>query len=134
MQIGWGTVGQIAQRVVAEHLPAERLDGPARIGVDEIHHAHGHQFLTCVADHDTGRVVWAQTGRCAASLQAFFDALDDQQRASIRVVSMVMSAGYEKAVRDTFADAENPPTGPASRDPRRARCRSVAPRRGAPVV
>jgi transposase len=63
-----------------------------RLGVDEIRHAHGHQFLTCVADHDTGRVVWAQAGRCAASLQAFFEALSDEQKASIEVISMDMSA------------------------------------------
>lgn len=109
MRIGWDSVGRIAERVVAEYLDGGRLDGLARLGVDEIHHAHGHQFLTCIADHDSGRVVWAQPGRCAASWQAFFEALSEQQRASIKVISMDMSAGYEKAVRDTFTDAENQP-------------------------
>ena len=56
-------------------------------------------FLTCVANHETGGIVWATEGRNAASLQAFFDGLTDEQKASIRAVSIDMSAGYEKAIR-----------------------------------
>ena len=37
--------------------------------------------------------------RNAASLQAFFDQLSDAQKASIKAVSIDMSAGYEKAIR-----------------------------------
>ena len=43
--------------------------------------------------------MWATEGRNAASLQAFFDGLTDEQKASIRAVSIDMSAGYEKAIR-----------------------------------
>ena len=43
--------------------------------------------------------MWAAPGRNAATLQAFFDALTDKQKASIRAVSIDMSAGYEKAIR-----------------------------------
>ena len=38
-------------------------------------------------------------GSNAASLQAFFDGLSDEQKASITAVSIDMSAGYEKAIR-----------------------------------
>jgi transposase len=62
-------------------------------------HGADHRFLTCVADHATGAIVWAAPGRNAATLQAFFDALTDKQKASIRAVSIDMSAGYEKAIR-----------------------------------
>jgi transposase len=55
--------------------------------------------LTCVADHATGAIVWAAPGRNAATLQAFFDGLSAEQKASIRAVSIDMSAGYEKAIR-----------------------------------
>ena len=41
----------------------------------------------------------ATEGRNAASLQAFFDGLTDEQKASIRAVSIDMSAGYENAIR-----------------------------------
>ena len=44
--------------------------------------------------------MWAAEGRNAASLQAFFDGLSDEQKASIKAVSIDMSAGYERAIRD----------------------------------
>jgi transposase len=106
MRIGWETVGKILERVVAEKLPAGRLDGLELIGVDEVSYGADHKFLTCVANHETGGIVWATEGRNSASLQAFFDGLTDEQKASIRAVSIDMSAGYEKAIRDSLPDAE----------------------------
>jgi len=99
LRIGWTSVGNIVTRVVADHLDSTRLDGLVLIGVDEISYAADHRFLTCVANHDTGGVVWAAPGRNAATLQAFFDELSDEQKASIQAVSIDMSAGYEKAIR-----------------------------------
>ena len=99
MRIGWETVGNILARVVADKLDSGRLDGLRLIGVDEVSYGADHKFLTCVADHDKGSIVWATEGRNAASLQAFFDGLSDEQKASIRAVSIDMSAGYEKAIR-----------------------------------
>jgi len=99
MRIGWETVGKILERVVADYLDPGRLDGLELIGVDEVSYGADHKFLTCVADHQTGGIVWAAPGRNAASLQAFFDGLTDEQKASIKAVSIDMSAGYEKAIR-----------------------------------
>jgi transposase len=99
MRIGWETVANIITRVVAEKLPGGRLNGLRLIGVDEVNYGADHKFLTCVANHESGAIVWATEGRNAASLQAFFDGLTDEQKASIRAVSIDMSAGYEKAIR-----------------------------------
>ena len=99
MRIGWETVGKIVARVVAEKLPAGRLDGLALLGVDEVSYGADHKFLTSVVDHERGSIVWATEGRNSASLQAFFDGLSDEQKASIKAVSIDMSAGYEKAIR-----------------------------------
>ena len=106
MRIGWETVGNILARVVAEKLPAGRLDGLGLIGVDEVNYGADHKFLTCVANHETGGIVWATEGRNAASLQAFFDGLTPEQKASIRAVSIDMSAGYEKAISKAVPDAQ----------------------------
>jgi transposase len=106
MRIGWETVGKIIARVVAEKLPADRLDGLELIGCDEVSYGADHKFLTCVANHQTGGIVWATEGRNSASLQAFFDQLSDEQKTSIRAVSIDMSAGYEKAIRDSVPDAQ----------------------------
>ena len=99
MRIAWETVATIVARVVTERLPADRLDGLELIGVDEVSYGADHKFVTCVANHETGGIVWAAKGRNAASLQAFFDGLTDAQKASIRAVSIDMSAGYENAIR-----------------------------------
>jgi len=99
MRIGWETVGNILERVVADYLDHGRMDGLRLIGVDEVSYGADHKFLTCVADHEKPRIVWAAPGRNAASLQAFFDQLTDEQKASIEAVSIDMSAGYEKAIR-----------------------------------
>ena len=49
--------------------------------------------------------MWCSPGRNAATLQAFFTQLGDR-RHSIRAVSIDMSGGYEKAIRDAIPDAE----------------------------
>jgi transposase len=105
MRISWRSVGKILERVVADKLDRGRLDELVMIGVDEVSYASEHRFLTCVADHSSGGVVWAAPGRNAATLQAFFDALSDDQRASIQAVSIDMSAGYEKAIHKAIPDA-----------------------------
>jgi transposase len=106
MRIGWETIGKILARVVAEKLPAGRLDALELIGVDEVSYGADHKFLTCVANHETGGIVWATEGRNSASLQAFFDGLTDAQKESIRAVSIDMSAGYENAIRTAVPDAQ----------------------------
>jgi transposase len=106
MRIGWDTVGNIVARVVSEKLPAGRLNDLRFLGVDEVSCGAEHRFLTSVLNHESGAIVWATEGRNAASLQAFFDRLTEQQKASIRAVSIDMSAGYEKAIRAAIPDAE----------------------------
>jgi transposase len=106
LRVGWETVGKILARVVAEKLDRDRLDGLVMIGVDEVSYGADHRFLTCVADHAAGSVVWAAPGRNAKTLQGFFDELTNEQRASITAVSIDMSAGYEKAIRAAVPAAQ----------------------------
>ena len=105
LRIGWDTVGRIVERVVAEHLDESRLDSLVAIGVDEISYRRGQRYLTSVVDHQTGAIVWCSPGRNAATLQAFFTELGDR-RHSIRAVSIDMSGGYAKAIRDSIPHAE----------------------------
>ena len=76
MRIAWRTVGSIISRVCADvEQLHDRFAGLRRIGIDEISYKRGHNYLTVVVDHDSGRLVWAAPGRDKATLDSFFDAL-----------------------------------------------------------
>ena len=105
LRIGWDTVGQIVERVVADHLDHRRLHGLITIGVDEISYRRGQRYLTSVADHSSGSIVWCAPGRSAQTLQAVFDLLGERKH-TIRAVSIDMSGGYQQAISQNLPDAE----------------------------
>src|SRR5450759_2056000 len=104
LRIAWDPVGQIVERVVAEHLDERRLQGLVAIGVDEISYRRHHRYLTSVVDHRAGRIVWCSPGRNAETLQRFFEELGER-KSSIKAVSIDMSGGYEKAIRQAIPQA-----------------------------
>jgi transposase len=83
----------------------ELLDGLVAIGVDEISYRRGQRYLTTVADHASGAIVWCAPGRNSATLQGFFAELGER-RASIRAVSIDMSGEYQRAIRQAIPQAE----------------------------
>jgi transposase len=88
LRVAWRTVGRIVARVGADAERAvDRLDGLARIGIDESSHRKGQRYLTVIVDHDSGRLVWAAPGHHAATLGRFFDLLGEERCAAIRLVS-----------------------------------------------
>ena len=88
MRVTWRTVAGIVKRVVAdEGAKKDLLAGLRRIGIDEIAHRKGHRYLTCVVDHDTGRLVWAAPGRNTETLLKFFDTLGPARSAELTHVS-----------------------------------------------
>jgi transposase len=105
LRVAWDTVGSIIERVVADHLDERRLDGLVQIGVDEISYRHGWRYLTNVADHLTGGIVWSAPGRSGRTLGEFF-ALLGERKASIRAVSIDMSEPYAGAIRTWLPEAE----------------------------
>jgi transposase len=88
VRVSWETVHAVVMRVVAEHLDDHRLEGVFNLGVDEISYKRGHQYLTVIANHDTGRVLWVAKGRNQAALTSFFDALGPDRCAQIEAISM----------------------------------------------
>jgi len=105
LRVGWETVGRIIERVVADHLDDHRLDGLVQIGVDEISYRRGMRYLTNVADHQRGRIVWSAPGRTGQTLREFFELLGDRKE-SIRAVSIDMSEPYAGAIRRSLPEAE----------------------------
>ena len=104
--IAWDTVGSIAARLVEERLFDQRFDGLRRIGVDEISYRRHHKYLTVVVNHEAGKVVWAAKGKSSDVLKSFFEEIGPERCAEIEVVSMDLSAAYQKAVRDAVPTAE----------------------------
>jgi transposase len=105
LRVAWDTVGRIVERVVADHLDERRLAGLVSIGCDELSYRRGQRYLTNVADHATGWIVWSSPGRNAQTLQAFFDELGERKQ-TIKAVSIDMSGGYEKAIRAALPAAQ----------------------------
>jgi transposase len=88
MRIAWRTVGSIITRVSADiDARVDRFAGLRRIGIDEISYKRGYKYLTIVVDHDTGRLVWAASGRDETTLERFFDTLGPGRCARISHVS-----------------------------------------------
>jgi transposase len=95
----WETIDRAAKRLVDEHLDDARLDNLYRIGIDEISYKRG-KFLTVVADHDSGRVVWISPDRNRQAVDDFFDALGEDRTAALLVVTMDGSSVYRPAVQE----------------------------------
>ena len=105
LRVAWDTVQAVVTRVVAEHLDDRRLDGVFHIGVDEISYKRGHQYLTVVADHTTGRVLHVAEGRSHAALNSFFKLLGPQRCAQVQAISMDMAHIWRQPCADHIPQA-----------------------------
>jgi len=99
LRIHWRTVGRIIQRVCAEELDADRLDGLVEIGIDEVSWRKGHRYLTLVADHGRRQIVWGAEGASAKVADEFYAQLGPERAGQIAAVSMDMGPGYAKSTR-----------------------------------
>jgi transposase len=106
MRVAWDTVGTIIQRVVARRQRPDVLDGLTHIGVDELSYRRHHEYITVVVDHRRGHVVWAQPGKNADTLKAFFDELGTERCAKLEAVTIDMSGAYIKAVTECSPQAQ----------------------------
>lgn len=104
--ISWRSVGNIVERIVTERLDETRFKGLSAIGVDEFSYRKRHNYMTIVVDHQRQRVIWTAKGKDAETLARFFDELTEEQRASIRHVTMDMSAAYIKTVTERLSQAQ----------------------------
>jgi transposase len=98
-RVNWRTTGVIVERVVADQLDDSRLDGLYEAGVDEVSYRKQHHYLTLVTNHRSGKVVWAEEGKNAATLTRFLDELGPKRCQDLRAVSMDMGPAYLKAMR-----------------------------------
>jgi transposase len=100
VRIDWDSIGRIITRVMATGLDPSRLEGLFEIGVDEVSWRKQAKFLTLVSDHRRRKIVWGKEGRDAKTLDQLFDELGAERSGELTAVSMDMSAGYAKSVRE----------------------------------
>jgi transposase len=105
VRINWRTVGAIIERVVADELDPHRLDDLYEIGIDEVSYRKQHHYLTIVANHRTGKVVWTDEGKDTAAARRFYDALGDKRAGQLTAVSMDMGKAYPKVTAERAPQA-----------------------------
>jgi transposase len=124
MQVAWRTVGRIVGRLTEEGLAGtDLLADLKRIGIDELSYGKRRKYLTEVVDYDSGRLVWMQPGRDAATVHRFFDALGPERSAALELVSADGALWIEEAVAKRARQAARCPdafhagAGPATEGP-----------------
>jgi transposase len=76
LRIDWDTVGRIIARECADELDPDRLTALFDIGIDEVSWKRQHNYLTLVADHRAGKIVWGCDGAGEKAADRFFADLD----------------------------------------------------------
>ncbi|MDQ3938674.1 MAG: ISL3 family transposase [Chloroflexota bacterium] len=106
MRVAWRTVGAICERVSIEaERSVDLLGDLRRIGIDEISHRRGQRYLTVVVDHDTGRLVWADTGRDRRTVERFLDQLGEERCKQLELVSADMASWIAGPIGERCPDA-----------------------------
>jgi transposase len=76
LRVDWDTVGRIVTRVCADELDPDRLNALFDVGIDEVSWKKQHNYLTLVADHRAGKIVWGCAGAGERAADRFFAELD----------------------------------------------------------
>jgi len=100
VRVDWDTVGRIISRVTADELDPNRLENLFEIGIDEVSWRKQHRYLTLVADHIRGQIVWGHEGRDAATADRFFKQIGKLRSRAIEVISLDMGPGYASSARE----------------------------------
>ncbi|MCX5841091.1 MAG: ISL3 family transposase [Deltaproteobacteria bacterium] len=105
LDLDWKTIKELHKEHLQEKYSVEDIGIPELLAVDEISLRKGHHDLTVILNWQTGRVLWVGEGRRYETLKAFFDTLNDEQRAAIKAIAMDMWDPYIKAVKECCPQA-----------------------------
>lgn len=105
VRIDWGTVGRIIARVCADELDPDRLENLFEIGIDEVSWKRQHNYLTLVADHIRGQIVWGTEGNDSTAADRFFRQIGKSRSHAIEVISLDMGPGYARSAREHVPQA-----------------------------
>jgi len=88
--LSWDQVAGIQARAVKRGLERRGDVSSKWLGIDETSFQKRHEYVSCVADLVTSKVIYVADGRGEASIEPFFDGLSTAQLADIEVVAMDM--------------------------------------------
>lgn len=92
--------------VLKADLPEPDFDGLEAILVDEKAVRKGHGYVTLVLNARTGELLHLHEGKKKASLEAFFDKLTPEQKASIQAVCIDRNGAYRAVIEERLPQAE----------------------------
>lgn len=98
MRISWRSVGRCIERVMSELADGDPLADLRQICIDEISYRKFHQYLTLVANADTGQIVWGAEGKTMEVLDEFFDELGEERIAELESICTDMSKTFTQSV------------------------------------
>lgn len=106
MRIGWEAAKNIDKKEASKYIVDLSSINPKRIGIDEISHKKGHEYLTVVRDIDLGKVIWVGVKRKKETLDKFFSELGKERAESIEVIAMDMWDPYIASVKENIPSAD----------------------------
>ena len=107
LRVSWDEAWHLMDRAVARGLTAKPLTAPAHVGVDEKAAGRGQDYITVVADLDTGTVDYIADERRQASLDGYFEKFTPEQLAGIQAVAMDMWEPFANSVRAHLTDPDD---------------------------
>lgn len=107
MGLSWDEMHAIQQRAVTRGLTRRRQEVVERLGVDEKSFRRGHRYFTLVNDLDRARVLFVAEGRSEASMDGFWTALSEEQKAGVTAIAMDMWDPYVNSTRRHLPEADS---------------------------
>ena len=106
LRISWDEAWHLMERAVLRGRAAKGNTVPKQIGVDEKAISKGHKYMTLVCDRDAATVEYVGEGRKEESLDAYFAAFTEDQRAGIEAISLDMWPAFINACKKHVPQAE----------------------------
>ena len=106
LRISWDEAWHLMERAVLRGRAAKGNTVPKQIGVDEKAISKGHKYMTLVCDRDAETVEYVGEGRKEESLDAYFAAFTEDQRAGIEAISLDMWPAVLNACKKHVPQAE----------------------------
>lgn len=105
-EISDATVRRYDKIVLQQDTPPPCFDGIEKLLIDEKSIRKGHCYVTIILNGDTGELLHMQEGRKKECVEAFFEALTEEQRAGIKAVGIDRSGAYQAAVEKWLPNAD----------------------------